>query len=171
MDSVPAWRPRTDARFLPAVAQRAAGNSPSATNRATADSLPDNRLRKSDILRGYGSFRTVLSRQQSVRADGLRCYYAVLQKIPPGHVQVGFAVRRPTGSVERNRFKRLMREAYRTRWHALHARALALTDGYGCVIMLPADRFRGEDDHVRVAAAMDKVLERLCSALFDTSVP
>ena len=171
MDSAPAWRPRMDARFLPAVAQRAAGSSPSATNRATADSLPDNRLRKSDILRGYGSFRAVLSRQQSVRADGLRCYYAVLQKIPPGHVQVGFAVRRPTGSVERNRFKRLMRESFRTRKHALQDLARTLPDGYGCVIMLPADRFRDADDHILIARAMDSLLERLCTALSDISVP
>lgn len=171
MDSVPAWRPRTDARFSPAVVRRAAGSLPSATNRATADSLPDNRLRKSDILRGYGSFRAVLSRQQSVRADGLRCYYAVLQKIPPGHVQVGFAVRRPTGSVERNRFKRLMRESYRTRQHALQDLARTLSAGYGCVIMLPADRFRGADDHLRIGEAMDTLLVRLCTALSETFVP
>lgn len=107
----------------------------------------------------------MLSRQQSVRADGLRCYYAILQKIPPGHVQVGFAVRRPTGSVERNRCKRLLREAYRTRCHALKSRVAGLPEGLACVIMLPADRFRGADDHVRIAKAMDMLLERLCDAL------
>ena len=133
--------------------------------------MPDNRLQKSDILRGYGTFRTVLSRQQSVRADGLRCYYAILQKIPPGHVQVGFAVRRPTGSVERNRCKRLLREAYRTRCHALKARVHGLAGGYACVIMLQADRFRGTDDHLRIATAMDKLLERLCDVLSASSAP
>ncbi len=165
MDSAPAWRQRMDARFSPVVGPRAVGNSPSATNRATAEPLPDNRLRKSDILRGYGSFRAVLSQQQSIRADGLRCYHAVLQKIPPGHVQVGFAVRRPTGSVERNRFKRLLREAYRCSHHELRLLAPRLDAGYGCVIMLHAERFRGDDDHLRVRAAMESLLVKLCDML------
>jgi ribonuclease P protein component len=165
MDSAPGWRQRTAAKCSRVVVQRAAGSSPSATSRVTADSVPDNRLRKSEILRGFGSFRFVLSHEQSVRAHGIRCHYALSQKIPPGHVQVGFAVKRPTGSVERNRFKRQLREAYRTSNHALTALCDELQLGLACVLLLRAERYRTPAEYANIRTDVILCLEKLCATL------
>lgn len=149
-----------DERCLPVVGPRAAGNSPSATKHGTVDHLREARLRKSDILRGYGAFRAVLTQDRSVRVDGLRCFIGVSQKIPPGRVQVGFAVRRPSGAVERNRIKRHLREAYRLSRVVLDEAARPCAAGVACVILLAADRYRTIASFAQLCEMMQSLLHK-----------
>jgi ribonuclease P protein component len=70
-------------------------------------------LRKREILRGYQSFSTILSKGRSLQAGTVRCYVLVGQGKGRG-VKVGFAVSRSIReSVARNRLRRFLREAYR----------------------------------------------------------
>lgn len=70
-------------------------------------------LRKSEILRGYGSFTRTISEGKALSIGPIRCFFLT---VPSAHSQrkAGFAVSRSirTAAV-RNRVKRLMREAYR----------------------------------------------------------
>lgn len=73
-------------------------------------------LEKSEILRGRGAFREVLTRGRRLQGTHIFCYLLRVEsegkKTVP--VQAGFAVGRSTKSaVKRNRVRRLMREAYR----------------------------------------------------------
>lgn len=75
-----------------------------------------NTLHKSEILRGYSVFSDILKNGEFVQSSGLRCYFKrgrrENEKTP---VRIGFAVARKDVAlaVDRNRLKRLMREAYR----------------------------------------------------------
>ena len=74
-------------------------------------------LRKSEILRGYSVFSEILKNGESAQSSALQCYFKKQKRernISP--VRIGFAVprREVALAVERNRLKRLMREAFRT---------------------------------------------------------
>jgi ribonuclease P protein component len=71
------------------------------------------RLQKNQILHGHDAFATILSEGKSVFDPPLRVFYVVQSGRVP-FVRIGFAVsRRYRSAVDRNRLKRLMREAYR----------------------------------------------------------
>ncbi len=77
-------------------------------------------LRRSNILRGYRSFTTIISQGTLIVARPVRMYY-LLEPSPEPDVQIGFAVARGVrNAVVRNRIKRVMREAVR-----LHLASLA----------------------------------------------
>ncbi len=118
MVSAPGWHQKMDEKFLRAVAPRAAGNSPSATNRATVNSEHRLTFPKAGILRGHGSFAQVLSHRKSLQHGCTRLFSVVNLQIPPSLCRVGFAVKRPGTSVRRNHRRRMMREAYRMESHA-----------------------------------------------------
>jgi ribonuclease P protein component len=70
-------------------------------------------LRKREILRGYQSFSTILSKGRSLQAGTVRCYFLVGQGEGKG-VKVGFTVSRSVReATARNRLRRFLREAYR----------------------------------------------------------
>ena len=75
-----------------------------------------NTLRKSEILRGYSVFSDILKNGKRIQGALLQCHFIVHResRTTPS-VQVGFAVPRKSIalSVDRNRLKRLMREAFR----------------------------------------------------------
>jgi ribonuclease P protein component len=85
-------------------------------DRVAAESLgmPDRfTLRKTEILRGYRSFTTVIASGKTLIVRPVRLFYVVEETSSSG-VRVGFAVSRSIrGSVRRNRIKRLLRESYR----------------------------------------------------------
>jgi len=119
------------------------------------------RLRKPDILRGYGSFSKVFSTGQSLSTGALRCFYST-QESGHGTVKTGFAVSRNVRSaVQRNRIKRLMRETWRTRQADLQINktGLYLVFLYGS---------SGKKDNLRlqaVDAMMQKLIEKLNESL------
>jgi len=70
-------------------------------------------LRKSETLRGYRSFTTIISNGTLIVARPVRLYY-VLEAGSSGHLQIGYTVSRNVkGAVLRNRIKRVLREAVR----------------------------------------------------------
>jgi ribonuclease P protein component len=74
-------------------------------------------LRKSEILRGYSVFSEILKNGESIQSSALQCYFKKQKRersVSP--IRAGFAVPRRDVhlAVERNRLKRLMREAFRT---------------------------------------------------------
>jgi ribonuclease P protein component len=85
-----------------------------------SEGLPTRRsrqlLEKSEILRGHGAFKEVLTKGRRLRGNHIFCYLLRVsserkEAVP---VQAGFAVSRGVKSaVKRNRVRRLMREAYR----------------------------------------------------------
>jgi len=73
-------------------------------------------LRKSEILRGYSVFSEILKNGESIQSSALQCYFKKQKKERNSlAVRVGFAVprRNVALAVDRNRLKRLMREAFR----------------------------------------------------------
>ena len=75
-----------------------------------------NTLHKSEILRGYSVFSNILKGGEFVQSTGLRCYYKKKQWEKGGtFVRAGFAVARKDVplAVDRNKVKRLLREAFR----------------------------------------------------------
>jgi ribonuclease P protein component len=85
-----------------------------------SDGLPPRRsrqlLEKSEILRGRGAFKEVLTKGRRLQGTYIFCYLLRVnserKKAVP--IQAGFAVSRSVKSaVKRNRVRRLMREAYR----------------------------------------------------------
>ncbi|MCX6137599.1 MAG: ribonuclease P protein component [Ignavibacteriales bacterium] len=81
-----------------------------------------NTLQKTDILRGFKAFADVVRNGVRVRSGCLLCHVVMLQRSADtksnnrsAGVKTGFAVpkKRVPRAVDRNRIKRLMREAYR----------------------------------------------------------
>jgi len=75
-----------------------------------------NTLHKSEILRGYSVFSDILKSGEFVQGPGLRCYFKKKRRENgETSVRAGFAVARKDVplAVDRNRLKRLMREAFR----------------------------------------------------------
>lgn len=101
-----------------AVAPRVVGNSPSVTSPST-DRTRRNRVSKREILRGHEAFGHVFSRGTYVQHRGIRLYYDMQRAIPPYTCTVGFAVKKPRNAVQRNLLRRLLRESYRQRKHAV----------------------------------------------------
>ena len=70
-------------------------------------------LKKSEILRGKNSFQLAFTRGKRINGNHLRCLVTT-DTDGKTNIRVGFAVSRIVRrAVDRNRIKRLMREAYR----------------------------------------------------------
>ncbi|MBI3788980.1 MAG: ribonuclease P protein component [Ignavibacteriales bacterium] len=70
-------------------------------------------MRKNEILRGYRSFSAVLSQGTSLQVGRLRCFF-LSREDAAGKLRAGFSVTRGVlNAAQRNRAKRLLREAYR----------------------------------------------------------
>ena len=76
------------------------------------------RLRKAEVIRGTGRFSEIIRKGKRLRAVHIECSYRTQAWDRGGtgpRMMVGFAVgRQVRRAVDRNRVKRLMREAYRT---------------------------------------------------------
>lgn len=97
------------------VAPRAAKNSPSATSDGSSAAVRPGgfRLRKSEILRGYRAFSRVIGEGRSSARPPVRLFVRVDPTLGSS-LKVGFSVSRSVRTaVQRNRFKRLLREAFR----------------------------------------------------------
>jgi len=74
----------------------------------------DERLRKEEILRGRAAFQRVFQTRKGIRGDLLRLHFRLSPGSTACQVRVGFAVASSFRlAVQRNRARRLMREAYR----------------------------------------------------------
>lgn len=75
---------------------------------------------------------------------------------------VGFAVRKPPSSVERNRLRRLLRESYRQRKHALLSLCQERSIALRCVFLIDAKSHQHTTFH-----AIDAAVEELVAALHE----
>ena len=102
-----------------------------------------NTLRKSEILRGYSVFSDILKNGESVKASVLQCYFKRRQrKTNAPAVCAVFAVPRKNvaRAVDRNKVKRLLREAFRKNKERFHT-TITLNDVQLSVVII----FRNAD--------------------------
>jgi ribonuclease P protein component len=111
-----AWQQRTDEKCL-AAAEKKGGKSLQSATKSRVSFLKRHRvsyrLQKNEILHRHGEFAAIMSEGKTLLVPPLRVFFIVQPDRHPA-VQIGFAVtRRCRSAVDRNRLKRLMREAYR----------------------------------------------------------
>lgn len=161
---MPAWPRRTAGRCSHGVVQKGAGSSPSVTSPST-DKPVRNRLSKKEILRGYRPFGHVFSRGTYVQHKSIRLYYDIKREIPPYRCMVGFAVRKPKNAVQRNFLRRLLRESFRQRKHALVDYCQENHILLSCVVLIDPKRIAEPVNFdfidASVAALLDSALKRL----------
>ncbi len=119
-------------------------------------------LRRSNILRGYRSFTTVISHGALLVERPVRLYY-ILEESPDPGLQIGFAVARGVkGAVHRNRIKRVLREAVRLHQHDLTRTLCLLRRRIRAVILFtPSGPPSPARSRVRLAAVEPAITELL----------
>ena len=121
MDSVKEWKQKTEEKFLQEEELKAEKNLQSATNTTEAYNnvfFADNKLPKTDIIRGHEAFSKVFESSGKTNCGFLRAYVSENKtnfNSPSLSIKAGFVVtkKRIKSAVLRNRVKRLLREAYR----------------------------------------------------------
>jgi len=127
-----------------------------------------NTLHKSEILRGYSVFSDILKSGEFVQGPGLRCYFKKKQRENGAPtVRAGFAVAKKDVplAVDRNRLKRLMREAFRLNKAGINAAAQHKDLEIDLVLILKV--LRGADvrkmKFTAVEGALTEVLAKIIS--------
>jgi len=127
-----------------------------------------NTLHKSEILRGYSVFSEILKGGEFVQGPGLRCYFKKKRRENrEKFVRAGFAVARKDvpRAVDRNRLKRLLREAFRLNKSSIAAAAKEKNQQIDLVLILKI--LRGtEVRKIRYSAvenALTEVLAKIIS--------
>jgi len=119
MASAHAWKRLTDAKYLLVVARRADTVLPLAMSEDRSNESRRNRLPRSNILRGKDSFDILFKNGIRIAGEQIDLRY-VTRDTPKSNVLTAFVVGKKMGNaVERNRYKRLLREAYRLHQHIL----------------------------------------------------
>ena len=97
-------------------------------------------LPKSNILRGYQSFKTVITNGVSFKGTLLSAF--VLKDTTKKHVLIGFSVpkKRIALAVNRNRIRRLMRETVRKHFYEVQMIVLEKNIGVDIVVMFKGDK-------------------------------
>jgi len=126
----------------------------------------DFRLRKSELIRGHNSFSRILVLHQSIAIDPVKCFFKIVDGIPPFINSVGFIVKGHRCAVERNKYRRLLREAFRQSKSGFNRSCLESNSHFLLVFMVDAiiaGSSRSENQQIH--EAVSKILGRLSSGI------
>jgi ribonuclease P protein component len=119
MASAHAWKRLTDAKYLLVVARRADTVLPLVMSEERSNESRRNRLPRRFILRGKDSFDVLFENGIRIAGEQIDIRY-IAHEAPEKKVLTAFVVGKKMGNaVQRNRCKRLLREAYRLQQHIL----------------------------------------------------
>lgn len=116
-------------------------------------------LGKREIIRGYRSFSRIIATGQRITVEPIRAFFLV-NPATQGILRAGFSVSKGAGAVNRNRHKRLLREAFRTNKESLVADSKLSVE----VVFLHT---RGRSDLPSTNIAMKSLLEKISKVIED----
>lgn len=128
------------------------------------------RLRKSEVIRGKGVFSGIILKGRRLRAGRIDCSYHITRHPDDGtpRIKVGFAIgRQIRRAVDRNRIRRLMREAYRTNKHLLEKEKPDLESGIDMILHFPGRNVRSSSmpTSAEIAGDVQSILTRVVQVL------
>ena len=160
--------PRTDAKLLPAAELKVATSyllvmSAKELSNHTGTSSLRFTLPKSNILRGKRNFQKLFSEGKLIQSPKVTLRYTAYADTAAGF-QVGFiAPKRMGTAVQRNRCKRLLREAFRHRQHQLKELLSETGTGLHAVLMARSANLDLPSAESSIATLMDELRTRLLS--------
>ncbi|WP_233505463.1 ribonuclease P protein component [Rhodohalobacter sp. SW132] len=135
-----------------------------ARNRVRIHQNPDRTLPRSKILRGKLNFQRLFERSSVIKQSPLLCRYRIDSNID-SRSMFGFIAPKKVfrRAVDRNRTKRLLREAFRLNQHLLPESVRNNKIGFHAVFIATGNNLSFSDTEKRMISILNEISRRLTS--------